>query len=66
MGRQCVILDDLLWGLWPEDSKTPIILNGTNSLIAKYGLHFDIVYDDAKYNVTGRYSQVYYWNSTLT
>jgi hypothetical protein len=57
---------DSLWGLWPADSKTPIILNATYSLIAKYGLHLDIVYDDARYNVTNRYSQVYYWNSTLT
>jgi hypothetical protein len=57
--------DDWIWGLFPEDSKASIILNNTKSLVETYGLGLDIVYDDAHYNVTGIYTQLYYWNSTL-
>jgi hypothetical protein len=58
--------DNWIWGLWPEDSKAPLILNNTNLLVERYGLRLDIVYDDAQYNLTGKYSTIYYWNSTLT
>ena len=58
--------DDWIWGLFPNDSKATLILNNTNQLVDRYGLRLDIVYDDANYNLTGRYSTVYYWNSTLT
>jgi len=58
--------NDWIWGLWPADSKDSMILNNTNLLVDRYGLRLDIVYDDAQYNLTGKYSQVYYWNSTLT
>jgi hypothetical protein len=60
------IINDWIWGLWPEDSKAPLILNITKILIDKYGLQLDIVYDDARYNITNKYSQVYYWNNTIT
>jgi hypothetical protein len=66
MRRSPYITHDAIWGLWPEDDKAPVILNVANVLADKYGLHLDIVYDDPNYNYTAMYSQVYYWNSTLT
>jgi hypothetical protein len=66
MRRSNYITSDSIWGLFPEDSKASMVLNSTNTLIDRYGLKLDIVYDDIRYNVTNRYGQVYYWNSTLT
>lgn len=66
MRRTTYIITDSIWGLFPEDAKASIILNSTNTLVNRYGWNLDIVYDDARYNVTSRYLQVYYWNSTLT
>ncbi len=66
MRRSPYILEDYIWGLWPEDNKATLILDNTNALVARYGLQLDIIYDDATFNVTGRYSTIYYWNSTLT
>jgi hypothetical protein len=66
MRRSSYITSDSIWGLFPEDSKAPMVLNSTNTLVDRYGLKLDIVYDDARYNVTNHYGQVYYWNSTLT
>ena len=58
--------NDWIWGLWPADSKDSTILDNTNLLVNRYGLRLDIVYDDAQFNVTSKYSRVYYWNNTLT
>ncbi len=66
MRRTPYIKEDYIWGLWPEDSKATLILYNTNALVARYGLQLDIIYDDVAFNVTGRYSTIYYWNSTLT
>jgi hypothetical protein len=66
MRRSNYITSDSIWGLFPEDAKASIVLNSTITLVDRYGLKLDIIYDDARYNVTNRYAQVYYWNSTLT
>jgi hypothetical protein len=57
---------DNLWGLWPADEKTPLIWENMNKLSGKYGLSFDIVFDDAQFNLTGKYATVYLWNATIT
>ncbi len=56
--------DDLIWGLWPSDDLSPVIWEKMNKLVEKYGLQLDIVYDDDNF-VFERYSEVYYWNSTI-
>jgi hypothetical protein len=65
MRRTPYFAQDTIWGLWPEDDKAPLILNNTNTLVNRYGLRLDIVYDDANYNLTDKYQSLYYWNSTL-
>jgi hypothetical protein len=56
---------DNIWGLWPADQKAPVIWENMNKLIQKYGLELDIVYDDARFNIGEKYSEVYFWNATI-
>ena len=56
---------DLIWGLWTPDNISSQIWNDSRKLLAEYGSSLDIVYDDAKFPVQGKYPQVYYWNQTL-
>jgi hypothetical protein len=59
--------DDRIWGFWDPDSKSPIIWNISQTLLTQYGLKLDIVYDDPEFPVTsGNYSEIYYWNQTIS
>jgi hypothetical protein len=58
-------LEDSIWGLWSADEKAPLIWENMNKLIARYGLKLDIVYDDARFNLAGKYAKVYFWNATI-
>jgi hypothetical protein len=57
---------DKIWGFWGPDDKSALIWNNTQTLLNKYGLHLDIVYDDPAFPLQGNYSKVYYWNQTIT
>ncbi|HSV49924.1 MAG TPA: hypothetical protein VLH35_06370 [Candidatus Acidoferrales bacterium] len=55
---------DTIWGLWsPTEEQQQIWLRLQNALAA-YGQKLDVAYDDSAYLVTGKYSQVIYWNQT--
>ena len=56
---------DKIWGFWGPDDKSPIIWNNTQTLLTKYGLRLDIIYDDPAFPIEGNYSKVYYWNQTI-
>lgn len=56
--------DDTIWGLWRPDDKSQQVWTQLQSALSAHGLHMDIVYDDPAYPVTGRYSQIQYWNQT--
>jgi hypothetical protein len=58
--------DDKVWGFWGPDALSPLIWDNMNKLIAKYGLKLDMIYDDLRFNFKEKYSQIYYWNSTIT
>ncbi len=58
--------DEGLWGLWPADEKTPIIWENVNKLLDLYGLELNVVFEDARFNVTGKYARIYSWNATVT
>jgi len=58
-------IDDTIWGLWPADNIAPQIWENMNKLIQKYGLELDVVYDDARFNISKKYSKVYWWNATI-
>ena len=56
--------DDLIWGLWPADSLSPIIWDKMNKLIERYGVQLDILYNEFDFDLS-EYSRVYYWDSLL-
>jgi hypothetical protein len=64
MRRTEHLLQDRIWGLWPEDEMSPIVFETSYALVEKYGLKLDIVYPDERFNVYDKYSTVYYWNTT--
>jgi hypothetical protein len=57
---------DTIWGLWGPDEKSPQIWNVSRTLLARYGTRFDIVYEDANFSLNDKYSNIYYWNSTIS
>lgn len=59
--------NDTIWGFWPADSKSVQIGMAASTLLARYGINLDIVYEDSAYPVaSGHYQNVYYWNQTFT
>jgi hypothetical protein len=57
--------DDKIWGIWDVDEKSPIIWENLIKLEKKYGLKLDIIYDDPRYDIKGKYYQTYAWNSSI-
>jgi len=53
---------DNVWGIWREDGISQEIWSQLESKIDQYGLKLDIVFEDSNYPVTGKYSNIYYWN----
>ena len=57
--------DDRIWiPKWGPDDLSPVIWNNMNKLIEQYGLKLDIIYDDARFKIEDKYSQIYFWNGT--
>ncbi len=65
MRRNEFLTQDKIWGLWPEDEKAPLILENTRKMLGKYGLNLDVIYEDERFDFNQRYSEVYFWNSTI-
>ena len=57
--------EDSMWGLWPADNLSSEIWNKMNTLTERYGQKLDIVYDDQRFSFS-EYSEVYYWDSSIT
>jgi len=57
---------DNIWGVWPPDFRVPLVAYNMNKAIEKYGLKLDIIYDDPQFNYEEKYSQIVYWNSTIS
>jgi hypothetical protein len=61
--------DDHIWGLFPNDSLSAKIYNDIQTLTSRYGAHLDILYDEPDVTtpmLLSRYSQVFFWNQTVT
>jgi hypothetical protein len=65
MRRNDYMTQDRIWGLWPEDVKSHLILGNTGKLLGRYCLNLDIIYEDERFD-KGKYTKVYYWNATVT
>ncbi len=66
MRRTQYVIEEKIWGFWPEDENAYLIGTNMAKLIGKYGLKLDIIYDDSRFNFEEKYSQTYSWNSTIT
>jgi hypothetical protein len=58
-------VEDRIWGFWPEDEQILIIGGNMKKLLSKYGLRLDIIFDDPQFNYEEKYSEIYFWNSTI-
>jgi len=59
--------NDTIWGLFPADTLSPKIYADINTLTARYGSRFDILYDEPQAtSLMNGYSQVFFWNQTIT
>jgi len=56
--------DDTIWSLWPADEKSEQVWNALQNALELYGEKLDITYDDPVFPVSGKYSQVLWWNQT--
>jgi hypothetical protein len=59
------LVEDRIWGFWPEDEKTLMVGENMNKLMSRYGLKLDIVFDDSRFDYKEKYSKIYFWNSTI-
>ena len=57
--------EDNIWGVWDPDNRSSLIWDNMNNLIERYELKLDIIYDDPQFNFEEKYSQIFYWNSTI-
>jgi hypothetical protein len=55
---------DRIWGLWDTDEKSPQIWDISRKLLSCYGNQLDIVYEDDRFSLQDKYSEIIYWNST--
>ncbi len=63
--RSGYVKEDRIWGFWPEDEKILTIGENMKELISRYGLKLDIIFDDPQFNYKEKYSEIYFWNSTI-
>ncbi len=58
--------NDKIWGLWEDDSLSPKIWNDVESLIARYGVDLDVVYEKGigGQPVSLPYKRLIFWNAT--
>jgi hypothetical protein len=60
--------DDTIWGLFKADELSVKIWGDVNLLESRYGARFNVIYDDGLdyTKINQAYSQVFFWNQTLT
>jgi hypothetical protein len=63
--RSGYVKEDRIWGFWPEDEKILIIGENMEKLMSRYGLRLNIIFDDPQFNYKEKYSEIYFWNSTI-
>ena len=60
-------INDSIWGLWPAstDNDSALIWQNLNTLIDRYGLKLDIIYENNTIDSAKYYCRVYLWNETI-
>jgi hypothetical protein len=59
------MIEDNIWGFWPEDEKIQVVGGNMAKLMSRYDLKLDIIYDDPRFDFEEKYSKIYFWNSTI-
>lgn len=59
------MIEDNIWGFWPEDEKIQVVGENMAKLMSRYDLKLDIIYDDPRFDFEEKYSKIYFWNSTI-
>jgi hypothetical protein len=58
--------EDSIWREdWGPDEKSTQIWNISRTLLSRYSTNLDIVYDDNRFPLEDKYSEIIYWNSTI-
>jgi hypothetical protein len=58
---------DTIWGLFPADKLSTKIYGDVQTLTERYGAKLNILYDSPEvYSALGNYSEVYFWNQTIS
>jgi hypothetical protein len=58
---------DTIWGLFPPDNHSAKIYDDIKSLTERFGARLDILYDGPEAMARlGNYTEVYYWNQTIS
>jgi hypothetical protein len=65
MRRTQHMIEDNIWGFWPEDEKIQVVGENMAKLMSRYDLKLDIIYDDPRFDFEEKYSKIYFWNSTI-
>ena len=59
--------DDGLWGFFPPDQLSAKIYSDIETLTSRYGAKLNILYDEPQTSAKlGNYSQVFFWNQTIS
>jgi hypothetical protein len=56
--------NDRIWGYWGPDNKTEQVWTASQTLLNRFGLDMDLVYDDPEYPISDKYATVYFWNQS--
>jgi hypothetical protein len=60
--------NDTIWGVFSADNVSWKVFCDTDTLIQKYGLGFDLLYDQSPLTsgLLEGYRNVYFWNETIS
>ena len=65
MRRTQYVIEERIWGFWPEDENVQLIGQNMKKLISEHGLALEIIYDDPQFSFEDKYAQVFFWNDTI-
>jgi hypothetical protein len=55
--------DNIWFPEWGSDNKSQLIWENINTLIDRYELELDIIYDDPRFGYTEKYSNIHFWSN---
>jgi hypothetical protein len=56
--------NDVIWGIWEPNATSNQIWTQVQNKLDHYGSKLDIVYEDPKLTVAGKYDDIYFWDKS--